>query len=205
MNTWFMIAQVFGIVTMVFEFISYQKKEKAAYFLTTGIGSLFWTLMFIAMGLATGMSTQMSLIVAGTYSTVRNLVFHVTFKRDTVKSNEFGIRFLLVMIVIALIAGVLSIANSPAEVRWLQTIGMVGALSFVVGQYWPGVHAVRITVVIYAVAVFLTQTPLNILEGDFRWNIMGMAIEAVKIISVIIFYAKNSKEPNGSGLQLAKV
>ena len=204
MNTWFWIAQFLGVITIIFEFVSYQIKDKPKYFLCTGIGSLFWMTMFFSMGLATGMSTQISLIVAATYSTVRNLIFWQIFSRNTPKSKEFGLNFLLVMIGVALVAGVLSIINAPAEVRWLHTLGMVAALSFVIGQYLPGVHAVRITVTLYAIIVILTQTPLNILYGDFRWNIMGIAIELAKILSVVIFYIRFAKEPNKPQLQFAK-
>ena len=65
-NTWFIVAQVLGLITIGFEFASYQIKDKTRYFLITGIGSFFWMTMFIAIGLATGMSTQLSLIVAAT-------------------------------------------------------------------------------------------------------------------------------------------
>ena len=204
MNTWFIAAQVLGVVTIVFEFASYQIKDKSKYFLTTGIGSFFWMTMFVAIGLATGMDTQLSLIIAATYSTIRNLVFWKIFAKNTPQSKELGLNFLLIMIVVALVAGVMAIVNSPAEVRWLHTLGMIAALSFVVGQYLPGVHAVRITVVCYALVVILTQTPLNILYGDFRWNIMGILIELAKISSVAIFYMRFAHEPKRPQLQFAK-
>ena len=204
MNTWFIIAQVLGVITICFEFASYQIKNKSKYFLTTGIGSFFWMTMFVAVGLATGMSTQMSLIVAATYSTIRNLVFWRIFSKNTPQSKEFGLNFLLVMIGVALVAGVLSIINSPEQVRWLHTLGMIAALSFVIGQYLPGVHYVRITVSFYALVVILTQTPLNILYGDFRWNIMGIAIEIAKIASVAVFYARYANNPRQPQLQFAK-
>ena len=204
MNTWLIIAQVLGFVTICFEFASYQIKNKARYFLITGIGSGFWMLMFVAMSLAVGLDTQLSLIVAATYSTIRNLVFFRIFSKDTPESKEAGLIFLLVMIVVALIAGTLAVIQAPAEVRWLHTLGLIAALSFVVGQYMPGVHAVRITVTFYAVVVLLTQTPLNILTGDFRWNIMGILIETAKIISVIVFYARFAKEPHKPQLRFAK-
>ena len=204
MNMWFIIAQILGVVTIGFEFASYQIKEKSKYFLVTGIGSSFWAAMFVAIGLATGMDTQLSLIVAATYSTFRNLIFWKIFSKNTPKSKEFGLNFLLVMIVVALVAGVVAIVNSPAEVRWLHTLGMIAALSFVIGQYLPGVHYVRITVVFYAVIVLLTQTPINILYGDFRWNIMGILIEAAKIASVAVFYVRFSKDPKKPHLQFAK-
>ena len=205
-NTWFLIAQVFGVITICFEFASYQIKEKAKYFLCTGIGSLFWSLMFVSIGMATGIGTQSSLIVAGTYSTVRNLVFWRTFSLNTAKSKEFGLKFLLVMIVIAFVAGGLAVGSQPREVILWHILGMIGAISFVIGQYLPGVHFVRITVTFYAATVLLTQTPLNILEGvdmnfmgvmlyNVRWNFMGIAIEAAKILSVIVFYIRYAKEP----------
>ena len=204
MNTWFIIAQILGVITIVFEFASYQIKDKTKYFLITGIGSFFWATMFVAIGLATGMSTQVSLIVAATYSTFRNLVFWQIFSRNTPQSKEAGLVFLLVMIVVAFIAGTSAILVAPPEVRWLHILGMIAAISFVIGQYLPGVHYVRITVALYAAVVLLTQTPLNILEGDFRWNIMGMAIESAKIISVIVFYARYSTQPKIAQLQFTK-
>jgi len=204
MNTWFIIAQVLGAITICFEFASYQIKNKSKYFLATGIGSFFWLTMFFSVGMATGMDTQISLMVAASYSTVRNLVFWKIFAKNTPQSKEIGLNFLLVMIGVALVAGVISIINAPEQVRWLHTLGMIAALSFVIGQYLPGVHYVRITVTFYALVVILTQTPLNILYGDFRWNIMGILIEVAKISSVVIFYLRFAKDPKQPQLQFAK-
>jgi len=204
MNNWFIIAQVLGLITIVFEFMSYQIKDKTKYFLVTGIGSFFWTLMFIAIGLATGMSTQFSLVVTAVYSTVRNLVFFKIFSKNTPESKEAGLLFLLAMIVIAIVAGTITVLNAPEQVRWLHIIGLIVAIGFVIGQYLPGVHYVRISVIFYAIAVLLTQTPLNILEGDFRWNIMGILIELAKITSVIIFYIRYSSQPKKPQLQFSK-
>ena len=203
-QTWYMIAQVMGIITIIFEFASYQIKDKAKYFLCTGIGSFFWLLMFIAIGLATGMSTQLSLLLAATYSTFRSLVFWRIFSKNTVASKEAGLIFLLVMIVVAIVAAVVTFPNIPTQVLWLHVLGLFGALAFVIGQYLPGVHYVRIGVVLYAIVVLLTQTPLNILEGDFRWNIMGMLIELAKISSVAIFYMRYSQQPKKPQLTFVK-
>ena len=204
MNTWYIVAQILGIITIGFEFTSYQIKDKSKYFLVTGIGSFFWMAMFVAIGFATGMDTQLSLIIAAIYSTVRNLVFFRIFSTNTPQSQEAGLNFLLVMIVIALVAGTLTVINAPVQVRWLHMLGLIVALGFVIGQYLPGVHYVRIAVVFYAVIVLLTQTPINILYGDFRWNIMGIAIELAKILSVAVFYIRYSTEPRRPQLQLAK-
>ena len=203
-NHWYIIAQVLGLITICFEFASYQIKDKTKYFLITGIGSFFWMTMFVAIGLATGMSTQLSLIVASTYSTVRNLIFYRIFSKDTPESKEAGLNFLLFMIALAIVAGTITVVNAPAQVRWLHILGMIMAIGFVIGQYLPGVHYVRITVVFYALIVLLTQTPLNILYGDFRWNIMGILIESAKIISVVVFYVRYSYQPKQPQLQFAK-
>jgi len=204
MNTWFIIAQILGLITIIFEFTSYQIENKSKYFLITGIGSFFWIAMFAAMGLATGMDTQLSLIVAATYSTIRNLVFWQIFAKNTPQRKEIGLNFLLAMIVVALVAGFISVSNAPEQVRWVHALGMVTALCFVVGQYLPGVHAVRITVTLYAFAVILTQTPLNILYGDFRWNIMGILIEVAKISSVVVFYIRYANDPKKPQMLFAK-
>jgi len=203
-NSWFIIAQVLGLITIGFEFASYQIKDKTKYFLVTGIGSFFWMTMFISIGLATGLDTQLSLIIAAAYSTIRNLVFFRIFSKNTPESREAGLNFLLVMIVVALVAGTITVLNAPVQVRWLHILGLLTALSFVVGQYLPGVHYVRITVLFYAVVVLLTQTPMNILYGDFRWNIMGILIESAKIVSVVIFYIRYASEPKKPQLQFMK-
>ena len=160
--------------------------------------------MFVAIGIATGMSTQVSLIIAACYSTIRNLVFYRIFSKNTPESKEAGLIFLLVMIGVAVVAGILAVINAPVEVRWLHILGLFTALAFVIGQYLPGVHYVRITVVFYAIVVMLTQTPLNILYGDFRWNIMGILIESAKIASVLVFYVRFSSEPKRPQLMFAK-
>jgi len=209
-NIWFILAQLFGVVVIILEFKSYQIKEKPQYFFTTGTASIFWTAMFICIGMAMGMATQLALIVAAAYSAMRNLVFWRVFAIDTPKRKKFGIRFLLVMVVIASAAGIFAIVNATntapdgmrTQILIIQILGMIAALSFVVGQYLPGIHAVRITIIFYAAIVLLTQTPLNIVEPiemfglSLRWNVMGIMIEAAKIISVIVFYIRFGSKIN---------
>ena len=219
-NPWFLIAQILGVVTICFEFWSYQirqRSDKTKYFLVTGIGSVFWFTMFFAIGLATGMVTQISLLVAASYSSVRNLTFYFIFKRNTAMSKEAGLIFLLVMILIALVAGTLAMLQTPWEIRWLHFLGMAASITFVVCQYLPGEHPVRISVVFYALVVFLTQSPLNVgvyvghihtLEhwhfASGNWNVMGMMIESAKIISVVVFYYKFTTQEKRPYLQFAK-
>jgi hypothetical protein len=202
MNNWFILAQVLGLITICFEFASYQIKDKTKYFLINGIGSLFWAMMFFAIGMATGLHTQITLIIVAVVGTIRNFIFYGTFKVNTSRSREVGLNALLVVMVIGLVSGVYTVLQMPEQVMWLHALGLIAALSFVLGQYMPGVHAVRITVVVYAIMVILTQTPINILYGDFRWNVMGIAIELAKISSVIVFYLRYSKHEKKPRLAL---
>lgn len=204
MNTWYIIAQILGIITITFEIITYQMKEKTKFFMVSSLSSFFWLLMFIAIGLATGMSTQLSLILAAVYSTVRNGLFYWMFKKDTPETKERGLRILLFMVALSLCAGVFTVLSAPPQVRWLHLLGVAASVLFAISQYLPGVHYVRGGVVLVAVLIGLTQTPINILEGDFRWNIMGIAIELAKVISVVVFYIRYLSQPKKSQIQFTK-
>jgi len=190
-STWFIVAQVLGVITICFEFASYQIKNKQTYLLVNGIGSAFWAFMFLAVGMATTMSTQITLFIVGIYSSARALVFFWIFQKDTIKRRRIGKGFLIFMIFVALSAGITMITRLPTTgTIILQAVSLVFALGFVIGQYMPGKHPVRISVFFYAIMLLLNSTPLAILDGNGieRWNIMGIAIEASKIISVLLFY-----------------
>jgi len=192
-NVWFIIAQILGAITICFEFASYQIKDKRKYLLVNGIGSAFWAMMFLAMGMAIGMDTQINLFIVGVYSSIRALVFWWISAKDTLLRKRIGRAFLGLMIAIALGAGIFMITRLPStQVIILQSIALVFALGFVIGQYMPGKHPVRISVFFYAIMLFLAATPLNNIDGSGieRWNIMGMLIEFAKISSVVVFYSR---------------
>ena len=193
MNGWWIVAQVFGLITICFEFWAYQIKEKRKFFVVTGTGSIFWTLMFVSIGIATGMTTQFSTIIAGGFGVIRCAVFFWIYGDP--KRKKLGRIILLCFVAIAVVAGYLAISavfRYYPETAWIHLVGLFAAVGFIVGQYLPGKHPVRIAVVFYATMVILTQTPLNIMHPDpltgLRWNIMGIAIEIAKIIAVIVFY-----------------
>ena len=154
--------------------------------------------MFIAMGLNGRLLDFVPAIIAAGFGTLRSFVFFWIFAKKTKRRMVTGRLFLLCFLVVALIAGVIAILNSSPEVRTFQWIVMVAALLFVLGQYLPNKHFVRLTAVIYALAFSLASTPLYILDGDFRWNPIGLMIEASKILSVVLFYILllKKKDPN---------
>ena len=204
MNTWYIVAQILGIITITLEIVTYQLKDKTRFFMVSTLSSFFWFLMFIAIGLATSLDTQLSVMLAGLYSTIRNGLFWWMHKKDTPAAKERALRTILVLVFFVLIAGTFTILSAPSQVRWLHILGLIAAILFAISQYLPGVHYVRGGVLMTAILVGLTQTPINILEGDFRWNIMGIAIETAKIVSVIVFYVKYAKEENKAHLKFAK-
>jgi len=131
------------------------------------------------------------LFIVGAYSSIRAIVFWWVFGKDTKFRKNFGRWFLVIMVTGAMGVGIFMITrmyHTPAII--LQSIALVFALGFVLGQYMPGKHPVRITVFLYAVCLLLTQTPINLVYGSGieRWNIMGILIESAKIASVFLFY-----------------
>ena len=186
MEAWFIVAQVLGVITIVFAFASYQKKEQRKYLFTIGISYIFWTLMFVAMGLNGRMIDFIPPIIASGFGMLRSFVFWwiVGDKRR----KKAGRIFLLVFLAVAVTGGIFAILNSTPEIMVFQWIVLFAALLFVIGQYLPNQHFVRATAVIYAIAFSFASTPLYILDGDFRWNPMGLLIEVSKIASVIWFY-----------------
>ena len=125
------------------------------------------------------------------FGVIRSLIFWWIFAENTKKRIIAGKVALYIFLAISLVVGIMAIntaMKTDVVAGYIQLFSMVCAVLFVIGQYLPGNHFVRIFQVLYSIAMFLIATPLNILEGDFRWNIMGMVIESFKIISIIFFY-----------------
>ncbi|MCL2846799.1 MAG: YgjV family protein [Firmicutes bacterium] len=173
---WFIIAQVLGLITIFFDFWSYQIKDQRKYLLVFSIGSLFWMLMFIAVG------AQVPIILAAAFSVLRGMVFWWIFAKDTKKRRVGGRVFLYVALAIGLGGAIIGVINATPETRWLQIVMLVTALLFVVGQYLPSKHYVRAFAMLYAIAVLLLNTPLD------TFNPMGILIEVAKIVSIVVFY-----------------
>ena len=173
---WFIISQIFGLITIIFDFAALQIKNQRKYLLVTSIGSFFWMMMFITGG------AQVPIILAAVFSALRGMVFWWIFKKDTPKRKIAGKTFLYVALAIGLVGAIIGIVNAEPSTIYLQVIMLVTALLFVVGQYLPSKHYLRAFGFLYAVSVLLINTPLD------SFNPMGIAIEAAKIISIIIFY-----------------
>ena len=154
--------------------------------------------MFVTMGLDGRMVDFIPPIIASGFGTLRCFVFWWIYGKDSKRRKIGGRVFLLVFLAVALAGGIIAIINSSPEVRVFQWVVMGAALLFVVGQYLPNKHFVRATAVIYAIAFSFASTPLYILEGDFRWNPMGLLIEASKILSVAIFYLRFARKSTNS-------
>ncbi|MCL2061550.1 MAG: YgjV family protein [Firmicutes bacterium] len=195
MSAWFIVAQVMGVITIVFDFVTYQIKDQRQYLLVYSIGSVFWTLMFVMLGLDLaaagsdmGFTSMVPPIIAAFFGAFRSIIFWWIFAKKTRKRKIIGKVVLYVALAIGVAAAIISIVQVDARIRWVPIVGMFAALSFIVGQYLPSKHYLRVFAVFYAVAMALTQTPLYILEGSMLWNPMGLVIEGAKVISIALFY-----------------
>lgn len=191
MSLWFILAQIMGVITICFEFVSYQIHNQRKYLLVTSIGNIFWALMFLFIGFHSTIGSIQAMIVAAIFGTARGLIFWWIFGKNTRKRRIAGRVVLYVSLAIVLPVTLLSIVKLPyTQQIIIQCLGLLGGMLFIVGQYLPSKHYLRAFVSFYAIMVFIGQTPLNLIDenGVGTWNIMGMLIEAAKIISVIVFY-----------------
>lgn len=172
----FFVAQFVGILVLVFDFVSFQQKEQKKYFLFTSLSSVLWVLMFALVG------AQLPIILVASVSTVRNVIFLWAFRRDTPRARMIARRTVYVSLVVALTGAAISIPGAQEGTIALQFLLLAGVLVFVVCQYMPGVYLVRFAGVFYAVTVILVNSPLD------TFNPVGIAIEANKIIAIIIFF-----------------
>jgi hypothetical protein len=178
----FILGQVFGVLTLVFNFWAYQMDDQRKYFLRFAIGSAFWLAMYITMG------AQVPVMLVAIFSTLRGFVFFWALSKDSPWRRMFARRAMYGTLVIAFIASVVVIPGSNPGTHWMQIFLLFAVLGFVVGQYMPGVYFVRIAAIVYAVAVILLNTPLD------TFNPMGIIIELNNLLAVaVFFYALNKK------------
>jgi len=192
MSTWYILAQIMGVITICFEFVSYQIPDQRKYLLVTSIGNIFWAMMFLFMGFHTSLASVQAMIVAAAFGTLRGLIFWWIFAKNTRKRHIAGRIALYSSLIIVLSATLVGITKLPyTQQIIIQSVGLVGGMLFIVGQYLPSKHYLRIFVTFYATMMLIGNTPLNLINhetGETIWNVMGILIEAAKIISVIVFY-----------------
>jgi hypothetical protein len=188
---WFILAQVMGVITICFEFASYQIKDQRKYLLTTSVGNIFWMLMFLFLGFHTEIRLTQAMIFAASFGVLRGLIFWWVFGKKSKARKIIGRVTLYVSLAIAMPFTILTIITLPYPSQViLQSIGLITAMLFIIGQYLPSKHYLRVFVFMYAVMVLLGNTPLNLIDEDGvrTWNYMGMVIEFAKIASVAVFY-----------------
>lgn len=181
----FLVAQVLGVLTLAFNFWSYQMEDQRKYFLRFTIGSAFWLAMYITVG------AQIPVLLVSLVSLLRGAVFWWALGVDSPWRRMIARRTLYATIVIALIGAAVAIPAARPETRPLQVFLLIGVLLFVIGQYMPGVYLVRFGAVVYAISVLLVNTPLD------TFNPVGIIIELGNILAVGVFFlafARKNKE-----------
>lgn len=178
----FILAQVFGLLCLAFNFWAYQSDNQRDYFLRFTLGSFFWLLMFIFVG------AQLPVMLVAIFSTLRGIVFFWALSRDTPRRRMVARRTMYTTLVIAGVASAIVIPGTRPLTQPFQVFLLIAVLLFVVGQYMPGVYLVRISAVIYAVAVLLLNTPLD------TFNPIGIIVELNNILAVVWFFYKFNKK-----------
>jgi len=182
-----------GVITICFEFASYQIHNQRKYLLVTSIGNIFWAFMFLFLGLHVNIKSILIMIIAALFGTFRGLIWYWIFGKDTRERRIAGRVVLYASLVIVLFSTSRAIVNLEyTQQIIIQSLGLLGGMLFIVGQYLPSKHYLRAFVTFYAIMVLIGQTPLNLIDdaGVRSWNIMGILIEAAKITSVIVFYCR---------------
>jgi len=174
--TQFVIAQIIGIGVLAFDFISFQQKEQIKYFKFTAFSSLLWVTMFALVG------AQIPILLVSAVSTIRNVIFWWALKKDTGKSRMIARRTLYASLVLAIVSSTMAIPAARPETRIFQVFLLFGVISFVIGQYMPGIYPLRITSLVYAVTIILVNTPLD------TFNPVGIIIEVNKILAIVVFF-----------------
>ncbi|QAY62534.1 hypothetical protein ET495_03885 [Xylanimonas allomyrinae] len=177
----FVLAQAFGLLTLVFNFWSYQMEDQRKYFLRFTIGSAFWLAMFLTMG------AQVPVILVAVFSTLRGIVFWWALGVDSPWRRMLARRVMYTTLAIAFVSAAVAIPGARPETRPLQVLLLLAVVLFVVGQYLPGVYLVRVFATVYAVAVLLLNTPLD------TFNPVGIVIELNNLVAIAVFFVLLSR------------
>jgi len=204
MSIWWILAQVFGAFTIINEFISYQIKDQRKYLLCTSIANVWWTLMFVFLGLHGSMGQVQALILAAAFGVLRGMVFWWILAKKTKKRKIAGRVALYTCLAVVFASAIIALVRPTMLTQQviIQGIGLICGLLFVVGQYLPSKHWLRLFVVMYATIILIGSTPLNLIPLDAygnpyldaygnyigEWHIMAVLIELSKIASVVVFY-----------------
>lgn len=172
----FILAQLVGLAVLAFDFWSFQQKDQRKYFIYTTFSSALWVTMFALVG------AQIPVLLVSLVSTIRNVIFWWALSEDSPKRRMIARRTMYASLVLALVSSTMAIPAARPETRIFQVFLLLGVLSFVVGQYLPGIYPVRVTSVFYAITVILVNTPLD------TFNPIGIIIELNKILAIVVFF-----------------
>jgi len=172
----FVVAQVFGVACLAFNFWSYQKEDQRQYIGRSTIASALW------LGMHLMMRAQLPIVLVAIASTVRGILFWWSLGLDSPFGRMFARRVMYVTLVLAFIGALAVIPTTRPETVPFQVLLAITGVLFIVGQYMPGIYLVRVFAVFYAIAVLLLNTPLD------TFNPIGIVIEANHLIAIAVFF-----------------
>ena len=161
------LSQAFGLIALVFYFITYQYKSKSKFLFFMCIGGLFSVFMFSVLGL-------WFLLLFRIIALVRNITFYFLEKYRT-KVHKF---FHVVALIFFLTAAVLTTIFTYEW--WFQILVLGIFLIHIYGMWTKGIHLAKVSGIIYSISLVV----LNVLV----LNIMGIVIEANMIFAGLVLY-----------------
>ena len=172
----FVLAQVFGVACLTFNFWSFQKEDQRAYIGRSTIASALWLCMHLTM------AAQLPIVLVAVASTIRGVLFYWSLGLDSPFGRMFARRVMYVTLALAFAGALVVIPTTRPETVPFQVLLAITGVLFIVGQYMPGIYLVRIFAVFYAIAVLLLNTPLD------TFNPIGIVIEANHLLAVAVFF-----------------
>jgi len=167
------LSQVIGLVSIVLIFIAFQAKTKSKVLLLQTLA--------ISLGVV-GTALLENFVVMGLLAVtiVRNMVF-IWLDKNEEKVSKFVSYAALVFFMVAMVI-VVVVTRS----WWYDWMLLVVSLISVYGKWAKGIHRIRITSLIFSVAIIPNQIAFA--------NLMGLVIDAIIISSIFMFYVKYFKK-----------
>ena len=165
MTTFFILAQVFSIIMVVFIVLSLQVKDKTNFYLLQIIGNIFYALSFMCLNAWTGFALLL-------LATIRMSAFLICDKMGYTKNLWVLLVFEFLFI---LTAGL-------TFTTWLDILPAVGTCIFTYGAWQNNRKIILIT------AIILSTT--QIIYNSFFSGYVNIAFESATILSSAIAFIK---------------
>jgi len=172
---WFIVAQIFGLLGLVVVFITFQTKNKVKLLILDALANLLMAVAYFAM-------SSHILAIVNLIACFRDIAFAWLNKHRTHGKVHPAISIgLLALFWIAFTVSILLTWQS-----WLDLLILGLVLLYVFTLWNKGTHLVRILCLLLSIVFVVINVS--------TFNIMGIVVESVYIISITVFYVRRSSK-----------